>query len=217
MRFNSSSFLIEQRTMNPHLPARVQLRMGPAGIGLLEQTFHGCLEGSIPRETDTLVLPQAVPVELRNVAQPVVAAGMATTGEVPRADRRRKTLMREDVSSAAESVVRSAIDWRWNKRVRAWRDGSGASIGCCWAVLVRLDHIVGGWRINWMIRISGGKPYALGADAIPVAGVDPNDVSGGQRLDRWINRAPYTVNTDPYRPRRWSSITGRLRSRQRKV
>jgi hypothetical protein len=44
--------------MNPHLQARVQLRMGPAGIGLLDQTLHGCLERSIPRETDTLSLLQ---------------------------------------------------------------------------------------------------------------------------------------------------------------
>ncbi|MCX6625936.1 MAG: hypothetical protein NTY38_33705, partial [Acidobacteria bacterium] len=74
-----------------------------------------------------------------------------------------------------------------------------------------LDHIIGGWQVNWMVRISSGKPFQLGGDTIPVAGVDPNDVPGGQRLDQWINRAAYTLNTDPYRPRRWTSITGRLR------
>ena len=74
-----------------------------------------------------------------------------------------------------------------------------------------LDQIIGGWQINWMIRIQSGKPYLLGADAIPVPGVDPNDVPGGQRLDQWINRAAFVRNTDPYLPRRWSSITGRLR------
>lgn len=74
-----------------------------------------------------------------------------------------------------------------------------------------LDHLVGGWQINWMIRIQSGKPYQLGADTIPVEGVDPNAVPGGQRLDQWINRAAYTLNTDPFRPRRWSSISGRLR------
>ncbi|MFN0169915.1 MAG: carboxypeptidase regulatory-like domain-containing protein [Bryobacteraceae bacterium] len=74
-----------------------------------------------------------------------------------------------------------------------------------------LDHIVGGWQINWMIRIQSGRPFQLGADTIPVPGADPNDVPGGQRLDQWINRAAYTLNTDPFRPRRWSSATGRLR------
>ena len=74
---------IEQRIMNPHVQARVQLRVGPAGLGLLDQTLHGDLERSIARETDPLVLPQAVPVELRNVAERVEAAGMAIAGEAP--------------------------------------------------------------------------------------------------------------------------------------
>ncbi len=74
-----------------------------------------------------------------------------------------------------------------------------------------LDLLIGGWQVNWMIRIQSGRPYQLGADTIPVAGVDPNDVPGGQRLDQWINRAAYTLNTDPYRPRRWYTISGRLR------
>ena len=74
-----------------------------------------------------------------------------------------------------------------------------------------LDHIIGGWQINWMIRIQSGKPFQLGADAIPVNGVDPNAVPGGQNLDQWVNRAAFTLNKDPYLPRRWSSISGRLR------
>lgn len=74
-----------------------------------------------------------------------------------------------------------------------------------------LDHIIGGWQINWMIRIQSGKPYALGTDTIPVAGADPNAVPNGQNLNQWINRAAYTLNTEPYRPRRWYYITGRLR------
>jgi len=73
---------IEQRIVNPHVQARVQLRVGPAGIRLLDQTLHGGLERSIPRETNPLVLPQAVPVELRKVAERVEAAGMAIAGEV---------------------------------------------------------------------------------------------------------------------------------------
>ena len=36
--------------MNPHLQARVQLRVGTAGIGLPDQTLHGCLERSIAGE-----------------------------------------------------------------------------------------------------------------------------------------------------------------------
>lgn len=74
-----------------------------------------------------------------------------------------------------------------------------------------LDHIVGGWQVNWMVRIQSGKPLLLGADTIPVAGADPNAVPDGQRLDQWINRAAFTLNTNPYLPRRWSNITGRLR------
>ncbi len=74
-----------------------------------------------------------------------------------------------------------------------------------------LDHIIGGWQINWMIRIQSGKPFQLGSDAIPINGADPNDVPGGQNLDQWINRSAFELNKDPYRPRRWSSITGRLR------
>jgi len=88
----------------------------------------------------------------------------------------------------------------WGKNRWMWTDMPG------W-----LDHIIGGWQINWMIRIQSGKPFALGTDTIPVAGADPNDVPGGQRLDQWINRSAYTLNTNPYLPRRWSYITGRLR------
>jgi hypothetical protein len=97
-------------------------------------------------------------------------------------------------------VPNGAWEMPWGKSRWMWTDMPG------W-----LDHIIGGWQLNWMIRISSGKPYQLGADTIPVAGVDPNDVAGGQRLDQWINRAAYTLKTDPYQPRRWSSITGRLR------
>lgn len=97
-------------------------------------------------------------------------------------------------------VPNGAWEFPWGKNRWMWTDMPG------W-----LDHIIGGWQINWMMRISSGKPYQLGADTIPVEGVDPNDVPGGQSLNQWINRAAYTLNTDPYRPRRWSSITGRLR------
>lgn len=97
-------------------------------------------------------------------------------------------------------VPNGAWELPWGRNRWVWKDMPG------W-----LDHIIGGWQINWMARISSGKPYQLGADTIPVAGVDPNDVEGGQRLDQWINRDAYTLNTDPYRPRRWSSISGRLR------
>ena len=97
-------------------------------------------------------------------------------------------------------VPNGAWEMPWGKNRWMWTDMPG------W-----LDQIIGGWQVNWMVRISSGKPYQLGADTIPVAGVDPNDVPGGQRLDQWINRAAFTLNTDPYRPRRWSSITGRLR------
>jgi hypothetical protein len=97
-------------------------------------------------------------------------------------------------------VPHGAWEMPWGKNRSMWTDMPG------W-----LDHIIGGWQFNWMIRISSGKPFQLGGDTIPVNGVDPNDVPGGQRLDQWINRAAYTLNTDPYRPRRWSAITGRLR------
>ena len=50
----------------------------------------GCPERSVPRETDTLVLPQAVPVELWNVAERVVAAGMAIAGEAPKDGQTRQ-------------------------------------------------------------------------------------------------------------------------------
>lgn len=42
-------------------------------------------------------------------------------------------------------------------------------------------------------------------------GGDLNYVGGEQRRDRWANRVAYTLNADPFRPRRRSSITGRLR------
>jgi hypothetical protein len=93
----------------------------------------------------------------------------------------------------------------------AWEMPWGRNRWMCTDMPRWLDHIIGGWQVNWMVRISSGKPWQLGADTIPVAGVDPNDVPGGQRLDQWINRAAYTLNTNAYLPRRWSSITGRLR------
>ncbi|MEN6606294.1 MAG: carboxypeptidase regulatory-like domain-containing protein, partial [Bryobacteraceae bacterium] len=75
-----------------------------------------------------------------------------------------------------------------------------------------LDYIIGGWQINWLIRIQSGKPFPLNVNAIPVDGVDPNDVPGGQNLDHWINPAAFTFNTDSYRARSWSYMTGRLRT-----
>ncbi|MBI3470760.1 MAG: TonB-dependent receptor [Candidatus Solibacter usitatus] len=74
-----------------------------------------------------------------------------------------------------------------------------------------LDRIIGGWQVNWLIRLQKGRPFQLAGDAIPVAGADPKAVAGGQNLDHWINRAAFERNTDPFRPRRWSSISGRLR------
>jgi len=97
-------------------------------------------------------------------------------------------------------VPNGAWEMPWGRSRWMWKDMPG------W-----LDHLIGGWQINWMVRISSGKPYQLGADTIPVAGVDPNAVPGGQRLDQWINPAAYTLNTNAYLPRRWSYVTGRLR------
>lgn len=97
-------------------------------------------------------------------------------------------------------VPNGSWEMPWGRNRWMWTDMPG------W-----LDHVIGGWQINWMIRISSGRPFQLAADTIPVAGADPNDVPGGQRLDQWINRAAYTLNTDPYRPRRWYTSTGRLR------
>ncbi len=74
-----------------------------------------------------------------------------------------------------------------------------------------LDTIVGGWQLNWMIRLQEGMPYPLNANAIPLAGVDPNAVPGGQRLDQWVNPAAFGLKTDPFALQNWSSITGRLR------
>jgi len=97
-------------------------------------------------------------------------------------------------------VLNGSWEMPWGRNRWVWKDMPG------W-----LDVIIGGWQINSMSRISSGKPYQLGVDTIPVPGVNPNDVEGGQRLDQWINRDAYTLNTDPYRPRRWSSVSGRLR------
>jgi hypothetical protein len=109
-----------------------------------------------------------------------------------------KTVDQYDIPQAF--VPNGAWEMPWGKHRWMWTDMPG------W-----LDHIIGGWQLNWMVRISSGKPFQLGADTIPVAGVDPNAVPGGQDLDQWINRAAFTLNTNPYLPRRWSSITGRLR------
>ncbi|MCE5311170.1 MAG: carboxypeptidase regulatory-like domain-containing protein [Acidobacteriales bacterium] len=106
----------------------------------------------------------------------------------------------EDYDIPQNFVANGSWEMPWGKTRWAWRDMPG------W-----LDHIIGGWQINWMIRVSSGRPYQMGADTIPVAGVDPNDVPGGQRLDQWVNRAAYTLNTNPYAPRRWYTMTGRLR------
>jgi hypothetical protein len=97
-------------------------------------------------------------------------------------------------------VPNGSWEMPWGKKRWVWTGMPG------W-----LDHIIGGWQINWMIRFQSGRPFQLANDTVPVAGVDPNDVPGGQRLDQWINRAAYTLNTDPYRPRRWYNVTGRLR------
>jgi hypothetical protein len=106
-----------------------------------------------------------------------------------------------DPYDLAQAFVPNGI-WElpWGKKRALWSSMPG------W-----LDQIIGGWQVNWMVRISSGKPFQLGPDTIPVAGVDPNAVPGGQSLDQWINRAAYTLNTNAYLPRRWSSISGRLR------
>jgi hypothetical protein len=74
-----------------------------------------------------------------------------------------------------------------------------------------LDTIVGGWQLNWMIRLQEGMPYALSPNAIPISGVDPNAVPGGQRLDQWINPAAFALRTDPFALQEWSTISGRIR------
>jgi hypothetical protein len=74
-----------------------------------------------------------------------------------------------------------------------------------------LDTIVGGWQLNWMIRLQEGMPYPLSPNAIPISGVDPNAVSGGQRLDQWINPAAFGLRTDPFALQEWSTISGRIR------
>jgi hypothetical protein len=97
-------------------------------------------------------------------------------------------------------VLNGSWEMPWGRNRWVWTDMPG------W-----LDQVIGGWQTNWMVRISSGRPFQLGADTIPVPGADPNDVPGGQRLDQWINRAAFTLKTDPYMPRRWPSVTGRLR------
>jgi hypothetical protein len=74
-----------------------------------------------------------------------------------------------------------------------------------------LDTIVGGWQLNWMIRLQEGMPYPLSPNAIPISGVDPNAVPGGQRLDQWINPAAFGLRTDPFALQEWSTISGRIR------
>ncbi|MCC6392938.1 MAG: carboxypeptidase regulatory-like domain-containing protein [Bryobacterales bacterium] len=73
------------------------------------------------------------------------------------------------------------------------------------------NRVVGGWQFNYMIRLQKGMPFQFPANVMPVAGVDPADVPGGQNLNHWINPSAYVVNNNPYIPRRWSSINGNLR------
>ncbi len=74
-----------------------------------------------------------------------------------------------------------------------------------------LNRVVGGWQFNYMITLQKGMPFQFPTTVMPIAGVDPNDITGGQNLNHWINPAAYAVNNDPFIPRRWSVINGNLR------
>jgi len=74
-----------------------------------------------------------------------------------------------------------------------------------------VDRIINGWQANGIIRIQSGNVVDMAANAIPT-GADPNAVPGGQRLDQWINPAAFVNNTDPYRIRRWSTVSSHLRN-----
>jgi hypothetical protein len=72
-----------------------------------------------------------------------------------------------------------------------------------------LNYVFGGWKLNGMIKIQRGMPYQLSSAAIPVAGVDKN--APNQSLNQWVNPAAFTLNTNNYIPRRWSTSFGDLR------
>lgn len=56
--------------------------MGKTRGSAIDQ-FGDCgLEGSIPRETDALMKPQAIIVELRNVGKCVISTGMSIAGQI---------------------------------------------------------------------------------------------------------------------------------------
>jgi len=93
----------------------------------------------------------------------------------------------------------------------SWELPFGAGKSLLAHVPSALNRVVGGWQFNYMIRIQRGMPFLFPSNVMPVAGVDPNAIAGGQNLNHWINPAAYTVNNNPYIPRRWSSINGDLR------
>ncbi len=64
------------------------------------------------------------------------------------------------------------------------------------------DSLVGGWQVNSIIRVQGGKPLDLTDNAIPT-GPDPRDVAGGRDWNQWLNPAAFRVTTDPFYIRRW--------------
>lgn len=72
------------------------------------------------------------------------------------------------------------------------------------------DSIVGGWQVNSIVRLQGGKPLDLADNAIPT-GADPRDVPGGQNWNQWLNPAAFRVTTDPFYIRRWSTRYSNVR------
>ncbi|MCC7496096.1 MAG: carboxypeptidase regulatory-like domain-containing protein [Bryobacterales bacterium] len=72
-----------------------------------------------------------------------------------------------------------------------------------------LNYIVGGWKINGMIKIQRGMPYQISPNTIPLAGVNRN--APNQNVNQWVNPAAYVLNTNNYIPRRWSTSFGDLR------
>jgi len=72
-----------------------------------------------------------------------------------------------------------------------------------------LDTIVGGWKINGLIRLESGAPYLVAVNAIPVPGVNPN--APNQSLNQWINPAAFILDTNPYSVVGWSQSFDNLR------
>lgn len=85
-RFTSDSLgahQLEQRVVDPHLQANVQLVVSSACLSLFDQMLDGRFERAVAGKPDALVSPQAIVVKLWNVPQRVVTPGMAVAGKVP--------------------------------------------------------------------------------------------------------------------------------------